>query len=148
SGEAALLSPANVTAMDAAGFKSLTLRLRTELAIEAWHWNPGGHWSDHLAAQGYWTSDAASLTPIEASYGYNLQRRGNSKDQANDTGYSRLDDGDEATFWKSNPYLDAHFTGEPNTRHPQWIVVDLGSVMPVNALRISWGLPYAQSYEV
>ncbi len=147
-GETALLTPANVAAMESAGLKSLTLRLRTELAIDAWHWNPSGKWSDPANAQGYWTSDATSQTPIMASFGYNLPRRGNSIDQANNTGYSRLDDADETSFWKSNPYLDEHFTHEPSARHEQWIVVDLGGSKPISALRLLWGFPFAQSYRV
>jgi len=142
-----MFSPAAMRLMRSAGFHSLTYRLRTELAGEVWHWNPAGRWSDAAHRQGYWISSAHSAKPIVVSYGYRLPRRGNTHDQANDDGYSRIDDGDEATFWKSNPYLDAHFTGEPAGAHAQWIVIDTAGAA-VNFLRITWGLPFAAEYRV
>ncbi len=69
-------------------------------------------------------------------------------DQANNDGFSRLDDGDPRTFWKSNPYLDRHFTGEDNGKHPQWVVINLGRKRPVNAIQIGWAMPYAVRYQV
>ena len=36
------LQPDNIKGMLSAGLRSLTYRLRTELAIDAWHWNPKG----------------------------------------------------------------------------------------------------------
>ena len=142
------LTPANIQAMLSAGFKSLTYRLRTELASDAWHWNPRGVWSEPEDKQGYWTSDSKSDDPILVSYGYKLPRRGNTVDQADNEGYSRLDDGDTMSYWKSNPYLDQYFTGEPNIRHPQWIVIDLGSPKEVDAIRLFWGTPFATRYEI
>ena len=137
----------NLKAMRSAGFGPLTYRLRTELGIEAWHWNPKGQWSDAGHKQGYWTS-APSSGPLPESFGYRLPRRGSTTDQANNDGYSRIDDGDHATYWKSNPYLDEAFTHESNDNHPQWIAIDFGKARPVNAIRISWGEPFATHYSV
>ena len=143
-----MYTSANLKAMVSAGFKPLSYRLRTELAGEAWHWNPVGSWSDTARKQGYWTSSATPGTPIQICNGYRLPRRGNSIDQATNKGYSRLTDGDTHSFWKSNPYLDKYFTGEDNARHPQWVVLDLRKTGPVNAIRLLWGTPYATSYSI
>lgn len=145
---ARMLSQPNIKEMLSAGLGPLTYRLRTELGGEVWHWNPRGSWSDPAQQCGYWISDASSKEPIEISHGYRLPRRGNTIDQANDDGYSRLSDGDENSFWKSNPYLESYFTGEPDDAHPQWIVIDLGTTKPINAISIKWGEPFARQFQV
>jgi len=143
-----MLKPENIEAMKTAGLKPVSYRLRTELAGEVWHWNPNGSWSEVNKKQGYWISDSISKEPIEISNGFRLPRRGNTLDQANNDGYSRIDDNNDSTFWKSNPYLDHHFTKESNEIHPQWVIVDLGKKYFVNALKIKWGNPYAETFSV
>ena len=142
------LTASNIQTMLSAGFKSLGYRLRTELANDAWHWNPEGKWSDANNRQGYWTSDNRSTQPIRLSYGYRLPRRGNTIDQANDDGYSRLDDGDRQSFWKSNPYLDRAFTAESNALHPQWVVIEFNQPEALNAIRLAWAEPFARRYQI
>lgn len=143
-----MLTPENTRLMKSMGLRSLTYRLRTELGDDVWHWNPEGAWSDEKHQQGYWVSSPTSSKPILLTYGYRLPRRGNSLDQANRDSYSRLDDGDPHTFWKSSPYLDPAFTGVSYEKSPQWIVLDLKVPKRLNELRIQWMEPYATRFRV
>jgi len=132
----------------ASGWQPVTYRQNTELAVEAWHWNPQGTWSD-ASGKGYFTGSATPTEMLRYSYGYALPRRGFTRNDGTDNvGFSRLTDGDGNTFWKSNPYLTQRFTGESDTLHPQWVVMDLAQVQTVNSIRIAWGEPYARRYVV
>jgi hypothetical protein len=132
----------------ASGWQPVTYRQNTELAIEAWHWNPQGTWSD-ASGKGYFTGSATPAEMLRYSYGYGLPRRGFTRNDGTDNvGFSRLTDGDLSTFWKSNPYLTQRFTGESDALHPQWVVMDLAQIQAVNSIRIAWAEPYARRYAV
>ncbi len=144
-----LFADDNIKQVLSAGWNTLTYRQNTELHIEAWHWNPQGTWSDP-AGKGYFTGNASPDTEmIRHSYGYPLPHRGVTRDDGTDNvGFSRLTDGDTNSYWKSNPYLTQTFTGENDSLHPQWVIVDLASKLDVTAIRISWAEPYAAKYSV
>lgn len=131
-----------------AGWGPITYRQNTELSIGAWHWNPSGSWSDAVHKRGYFTGSIELREAIRHSYGYPLPHRGHTRNGGAEHGFSRLTDGNPDSYWKSNPYLASKYTGEPDSTHPQWIVIDLGSTEPVTHIRIDWVEPYAVSYEV
>ncbi|MEO0062190.1 MAG: hypothetical protein RLZZ08_750 [Pseudomonadota bacterium] len=141
------LTPRNIAAMKSAGLRPLSYRLRTELGIQAWHWNPVGSWSDPAHQQGYWTSSDIPAAPIRLSWGYRLPRRGDTVDNATNDDYSRLTDGDRGSFWKSNPYLDPAVLHDGET-HPQWLILRFDHARPVNRAQIDWGAPFATRYAV
>ncbi|MGC1870594.1 MAG: discoidin domain-containing protein [Acidobacteriaceae bacterium] len=131
-----------------AGWQPVTYRQNTELAIEAWHWNPVGTWSDAKDQQGYFTGSPEPTGFIRHSFGYALPHRGITRDGGSVTGYSRLTDGDTSTYWKSNPYLTSRYTGEDDALHPQWVMMDLSSVQMIDSIKIAWTNPYAIQYTV
>src|ERR1700690_2330335 len=130
------------------GWQPVTYRQNTELAVEAWHWNPQGTWSDP-SGKGYFTGSANPTEFLRYSYGYALPHRGFTRNDGTDnSGFSRLTDGDAASYWKSNPYLTQKFTGESDSLHPQWIVVDLAQLQQITSMQIQWAEPYAVHYIV
>ena len=93
------------------GWQPVTYRQNTDLAVEAWHWNPEGTWSDP-SGKGYFTGSTTSTGFIRHSFGYALPHRGVTRnDGTGNIGFSRITDGDESTYWKSNPYLASRYTG-------------------------------------
>jgi len=143
-----IYTPEMVKQCLSAGWGPITYRQNTELSIGAWHWNPTGTWSDAANKRGYFTGSTELNDPIRHSYGYPLPHRGHTRNGGAEHGYSRLTDGHPDSYWKSNPYLASKFTGQPDSAHPQWIVIDLGSQEPVSHIRIDWADPHALRYEV
>ena len=142
------LVPAVVEKVLAAGWQPVTYRQNTELTMEAWHWNPEGTWSGP-GDKGYFSGLATPGDPIHYSYGFALPHRGTTRnDGTGNAGFSRLTDGDPHSYWKSNPYLTQRFTGESDSLHPQWIIVDLNQNQLIDSIRISWAEPYATKYGI
>ena len=141
--------PDQIKKVLSAGWGVISYRQNTDLFVQAWHWNPKGTWSDP-AGKGYFTGDATpTKETIRHSYGYSLRHRGFTRNGGTEfDGFSRLDDGDPQSYWKSNPYLTKEFTGEDDSLHPQWVVIALDKKEDVNAIRIDWADPYALDFEV
>jgi hypothetical protein len=125
-----------------AGWGPITYRNNTELRMAAWHWTENGTWSDPARKSGYFTGSTELKDPLRYILAYALPHRGFS------TSGDRPVQGPNLTYWKSNPYLTSKFTGESDTGHPQWVVVDLKSEQSVNAIHIAWASPYATTYKV
>jgi hypothetical protein len=141
--------PDQINKVLSAGWGAISYRQNTDLFVQAWHWNPQGTWSDP-AGKGYFTGDATPTKEmIRHSYGYSLRHRGFTRNNGTEfDGFSRLDDGDLQSYWKSSPYLTKQFTGEDDSLHPQWVVIALDKKEDVNAIRIHWADPYARDFEV
>ncbi len=125
-----------------AGWGPISYRNNSELRMAAWHWNENGTWSDPAHKSGYFTGSTELKEPVRYILSYSLPHRGFS------TSGDRPLMGPNLSYWKSNPYLTSKFTGENDSLHPQWVIVDLKAEKPVNAIRIAWGNPYATTYQV
>ena len=125
-----------------AGWGPISYRNNSELRMAAWHWTENGTWSDPVHKSGYFTGSTELKEPVRYILSYALPHRGFS------TSGDRPIMGPNLSYWKSNPYLTSKFTGENDSLHPQWVIVDLKSEKPVNAIRIAWESPYAATYQV
>ncbi|PYX38057.1 MAG: glycosyl hydrolase family 5, partial [Acidobacteria bacterium] len=125
-----------------AGWGPITYRNNTELRMAAWHWTENGTWSDPAHKSGYFTGSTELREPTRYILAYALPHRGFS------TSGDRPIEGPDLTYWKSNPYLSNKFTGESDTLHPQWVIVDLRTPQNINAIRMAWANPYGTAYQI
>jgi hypothetical protein len=137
-----LSKPETIQGIKNLGWGSITMRNNSELRLAAWHWNENGKWSDPATKSGYYAGSADLGEPIHYGYSYSLPHR-----EFMTSGDSPLVAGFQS-YWKSNPYLTSHFTGESDALHPQWVVMDMGMARAVNAIHIQWVNPYAAVYVV
>src|SRR4030088_1348891 len=115
-----------------AGWGPITYRNNTELRMAAWHWTENGVWSDAAHRSGYFTGSTELKETTRYILAYALPHRGFA------TSGDRPIQGPDLTYWKSNPYLTSKFTGESDTQHPQWVIVELKVEKPDSAVRIQW----------
>lgn len=137
-----LSKPETIQGVKNLGWGSITMRNNSELRLSAWHWNENGTWSDPATKSGYYAGSAELGEPIHYGYSYSLPHR-----NFMTSGDDPLVAGPQS-YWKSNPYLTSHFTGESDALHPQWVVVDMGIARSVDAIHIQWVNPYAVTYVV
>src|SRR3974390_2044116 len=131
-----------------AGWGPITYRQNTELTYSAWHWNPDGTWSDEKNRSGYFVGNAQSKDFLRKSFGYHIAHRGTTRSDAGQNEFSRLTDGDDKSYWKSNPYLAEKFTIATDSTHPQWVVIEFGLPQEIDAIQIAWANPYAKKYVI
>jgi len=141
-------SEAIIKAGLSAGWGPISYRQNTELTYDAWHWNPNGTWSDEKQKSGYFVGSAEPKDFLRESFGYRLAHRGTTRSDSGQNEFSRMTDGDPTTYWKSNPYLTEKFTGEADSTHPQWVVIEFGLTQEIDAIQIAWANPYARKYVV
>src|ERR1700683_51826 len=137
-----LSKPETIQGVKNLGWGSITMRNNSELRLAAWHWNENGTWSDPATKSGYYAGSDDLGEPIHYGYSYSLPHR-----DFMTSGDSPLVAGFQS-YWKSNPYLTSHFTGERDALHPQWVVIDMGTARAVNAIHIQWVNPYCVVYVV
>jgi hypothetical protein len=137
-----------INASLSAGWGPISYRQNTELTYDAWHWNPDGKWSDESHKSGYFVGSGETKGFLRESFGYRLPHRGTTRSDSGQSEYSRMTDGDPASYWKSNPYLTNQYTGEPNSEHPQWVVIEFGLPQEIDSIQIDWANPYATRYVV
>ena len=137
-----LSKPETIQGIKNLGWGSITMRNNSELRLSAWHWNENGAWSDAATKSGYFAGSADLGEPIHYGYSYSLPHR-----DFMTSGDSPLVAGFQS-YWKSNPYLTSHFTGESDALHPQWVIIDMGMARAINAIHIRWVNPYAAVYVV
>jgi len=137
-----VFSPHIIEESLSAGWGPIAYRNNTELRMAAWHWTENGTWSDPAHKGGYFTGSTELKEPLRYILAYALPHRGFS------TSGDRPVQGPNVGYWKSNPYLTSRFTGESDSLHPQWVVMDLQAERPVSAVRIAWASPYARTFQV
>ena len=132
-----LSKPETIQGVKNLGWGSITMRNNSELRLSAWHWNENGTWSDPATKSGYYAGSSELGAPIHYGYSYSLPHRDfmTSGDPPLVAGFQ--------SYWKSNPYLTSHFTGESDALHPQWVVIDMGTARDIDAIHIQWVNPYA-----
>jgi len=87
------------------------------------------------------TGSAEPAEEIHHSWAYPLPHRGDTVGDGD--GWSRLTDGSEKLLEEQSVSGTSAFTGEDDTLHPQWILIDLSKKVEIDAIRIAWANPYA-----
>src|SRR5258708_13973684 len=91
--------PDQIKQVLSAGWGVISYRQKTDLFVQAWHWNPKGTSSDPPAHASLTAAPTPPNELIRHSYGYQLRHRGFTRNRRTQLdGFSRLDDGDLQTY--------------------------------------------------